>query len=94
MDFVLTTKCIKNSAFSGIMFHFQVMLFRRTTKLVELDAANKALAKAKPKNQDQVLEHLLFALVTSTLSGVKGSILRVCFCEINKDKVILKKFSF
>ena len=33
------------------------MLFRRTTKLVELDAANKALAKAKPKNQEQVLKN-------------------------------------
>lgn len=35
------------------------MLFRRTTKLVELDAANKALAKAKPKNQEQVLVFFL-----------------------------------
>ena len=35
------------------------MLFRRTTKLVELDAANKALAKAKPKNQEQVLKESL-----------------------------------
>ena len=33
------------------------MLFRRTTKLVELDTANKALAKAKPKNQEQVLKN-------------------------------------
>ena len=30
------------------------MLFRRTSKLVELDNAKKALAKAKPKNEDQV----------------------------------------
>jgi len=30
------------------------MLFRRTAKLVELDNAKKALAKAKPKNEEQV----------------------------------------
>lgn len=32
----------------------QEMLFRRTCKLVELDSATKALAKAKPKNKDQL----------------------------------------
>jgi len=32
----------------------QTMLFRRTTKMVELDSAKKALAKAKPKNQEQL----------------------------------------
>ena len=30
------------------------MLFRRTCKLVEFENANKALEKAKPKNQEAV----------------------------------------